>query len=194
MTGVLKTVLTVLLSPIAVACTMNDPVTPVAVDSTVNETVLSQELCEDILSSFSIAPTFQQNATERRRLLAVIKAAQEDRYGDLCGGNSGWKESFDNAYWEAYANAKSLDIPDGATMLDRSSYIADPECFMLLSKYSKALMARSEGVLVEDIREELSRIDQSVSRLDCSGDLGWRLRYQELWARSVASGVIIGAS
>jgi len=158
--------------------------------SLVSDVLVSEEECADAVSSFSVIPTFEQNVTERRRLLDLIKEAQEERYGESCASYSGWNERFSRAYSAAYSEARLLDPVEVYIMEEPSNYVATPECFVLLKEYEESLMKVSKGVDTDEVHDGFGSIDDQAAELKCFGDVGWRISYLELRARGVASGVL----
>jgi len=62
---------------------------------------VTESVCADVLSSFGVVPTAQQNEVERLEMLALIKSEQEAEFSEVCSRFSGWSERFEAAYADA---------------------------------------------------------------------------------------------
>lgn len=163
----------------------------------------SDDICEDILTSFSVEPPFRQNPSERRRLLRVIKEAQESKYGETCGSVPGWRTKFEQAYSVAYENSDRVYYSDEqwdevSTLREARrdpNYKADTECYSLVSEYSDTLSKfLGESLRASKARETIRNLQLEINELNCRHDSKWASEYESLIANAQLMGLLPGPS
>lgn len=174
----------------------------VAVDSQTTAQ-LPDDICEDILASFSVEPPFRQTSSERRRLLRVIKEAQENKYGETCGSIPGWRTRFERAYSVAYEDSDRAYYSDEqwdevSTLREARrdpNYKADAKCYSLIAEYSDALSQfLDESMRASTARETIQKLRLEISKLNCRHDSKWVSEYESLTADAQLMGLLPGPS